>query len=107
SAEGLLTRGSDYLRPQIEQREQMPHVTREERHLVDTDHHDPVGARDQAGDGANILERRPAGTLVEIHQIGRERSLELAVAEREQRGLGLLARRPPARVASALVLITS
>src|SRR6266545_1594087 len=105
TGERLLARRGDHLGTYLEQREQVPQVTRKEGHLVDSHEHDAVSTGDQARGLAHVVERHPARGLVEVDEIRRERRLELTVPEREQSRLGLLAAGTRS-VCSALVLVT-
>jgi hypothetical protein len=59
-------------------------LTPETRHLIDADHHDPVGARQHRRDLLHVLDGYLPSALLEVQEISRERRFELGLAEREE-----------------------
>ena len=107
AAKRLLACRRDDLGAQVEQGKEVPEVAGEERHLVDPDHHDPIDARDQAGDLLDRRRARPCGRSRRGSRgRSRARSRTRCLPKREERRLRL-ARRAVRRggVRAALVLV--
>src|SRR3954454_2644117 len=105
-AERLLRRRGDDVGAQVEQREQVAQVRREERHLVGADDQHARRGGEGVDRGLDVGARHLARRLLDVDVIGGQRGLELALVEREQRlGGGRADPAPPTRRVHAPVLV--
>ena len=83
----------------------MTQVAGEERHLVDSHHHDALRTGDQAGNRLDVVQLQAPRALVQVDQIGGQRGLEFAVPECQEGRLGSVPGSPGGRMRAPLVLV--
>ena len=100
--ERLLRRAGHGVRAQVEQHQQVAQIGPEEGHLVGPRDQDLLRGRDRLDRRRDVGARRLARRLLHVEVVGRDRGLELALVEGEQR-LDDRRRPRPARGRRALV----